>query len=364
MGRGGAARRRGTLCVAVVSGLTCVAAISGTYGWAALATLFGIAAVLVAVCTQHRRARRVARALDSSLAYLPGALIGAWISLAMWRGRWVGHRDRRRQPDVFVDRLHAWLDSTSADLDHPPWMLAAAPVPRTLVVAWDWPPCGDPAITRFADLLRAGATSGIRVLTRCLPPTGDDTTAPPAVETHYVDWPLLRDRNRGIWQRLAERRTMRAMIRRAEALAHRAPFDRVLCLATHPTAGRTAARIARLLDLPLVVMIPERCAGSAVRARKDRSTDRTVVSAVLRSAWMVIAETEERADACRRVGVDRVVTLGVERQPAGDEHRLMELLRWLVTGPTRTPRPPRDQGTSQPPESPRTPAQTPSLARS
>jgi glycosyltransferase involved in cell wall biosynthesis len=332
-GRGTRARRLESLRYAGVLLIWSAAIVCGAYVGPASAGMCAAASLIALAWPHHRGALRAARRMKSIWYYLPAVVVGAWGALAEWLGRWRGYRDRRSQPDLFVDRLHEYLGSDSADLVLHPWSLVAAPVPRTLVVSWHWPPTADHGANLLADVLRSGPTSGFRVLTRHTPERSQPAGTPPPVETHYVDWPLRGDCGNGIWQRLEQWRTLRAMIRRADAIAERDPLDRVMCAATDPAAQLAAWIIARRLDVPFVPVRYASSADPAIMRTGLAGRIRLMIERItLKSAWMVIAESETLADQCRRNGIERVWTLPSTPDSAGYDHRLTELLRRLITG--------------------------------
>ncbi|MCH8251342.1 MAG: glycosyltransferase [Planctomycetes bacterium] len=294
--------RRHALAVGFV--VVAMIGIAADAPWTAGLALLGGLAVLV---QQHAAiARRVAERTGRLLDFANAVLISEWITIARWFGYVRGRADRKRSPEVFVERLRGYFGGESADVPLPRWNLKSAPIPRTLVVAWDWPPVDNPSSNAMAAWLQSAPRRAFRVLTRYAPlPGAADRARCPDLLVDYVDSPLGTGIHRGPWTALAHALTRRAMLRRAETINKDWRVERVISICPSRHGLVAGALIADRLGAPHVVFLRESdsapCGRSGLMRWMDRRSERTI----LRRAWMVIAASAALAETCARNGIAR-----------------------------------------------------------
>jgi glycosyltransferase involved in cell wall biosynthesis len=316
------------LIAALVSGVQ-------SYVLASLGTMF--LALLILLWPHHRQARLARRKMHSGPMYMAGLAIGEWVTLGQWLGFRRGRKDRKEEPDVYIDRLRAYLGSDSADISVPAWSMRAVPLPRTLIISWHWAPTNRASANVMAALFQNAPSSAFRVITRHLPmPPVDARTLCPPIPTEYVDWPLPDDRPVRIWTALADLTTLVKMIRRADRLNDRWGVERVLSVFPHRFSMVGGWLVARRLGVPYVAYMHDLCSEAIItRVRAKKILWRIIDRKLLRHAWMVIVPTEEFAQHYRSRGIRRLWTLphclptGV---PPSEPHDEQETLRIIYSG--------------------------------
>ncbi|RJP36312.1 MAG: glycosyltransferase [Phycisphaerales bacterium] len=247
-----------------------------------------------------------------------GALPIAWamselLTLVQWIGWRRGVRDRRRRPELYVERLRRYFGRDHVDDAIAEWNCAPTDrtrAPRTLVVAWHWPPAARASAHVMETLFRAAPPDVFHVLTRR--PAGAAPVLPweGAAPVERIRWPLATDEPVRLWTWLAGVVTTCRFVLRAAAVHRRCRFERVL--AVYPTRYGVLAGwlISKAVGAPLVLYMHDLFAeglltGSRIKRRFWTGVDRRIVA----GASLVITPTDELAEHYRRRGVGRTWVL-------------------------------------------------------
>jgi len=309
--------------------------------WKAFGPVAAVVAGLVALATiakpHSRNVRLAADKMDSPAALLFGVLVGEWVTLAQWVGFRRGKRDRKLRPEIYVERLRAYVGTDSADVTWPGWSIKSAPIPHTLIVSWHWAPTNRASANVMSALFQNAPSEVLRVITRHLPTPARETQTPcPPVLTEYVDWPLPDDRPVRIWTWLADLVTTWKIIRRAKKMNRQWSVERVLAVFPHRFSLVAGYVIARWLGVPFVAYMHDLCSEALItKVWVKKALWRIIDRKVLGDAWMVIVPTEEFARHYKRRGVERTwvlphclpTDLGESEPPANSKE-----LRFIYSG--------------------------------
>ncbi len=265
-----------------------------------------------ASATSGGRIAAAARGGLTAIAAYAGALaLGELVLLGRWLGYRRGRRDRLAEPKVYADRLRDYLGRDTAADDFPPWMMHAAPAPRTLIVSWHWPPASRASANVLASLFAPASGQAYRVLTRATPEPPEAAQTPtPRIPVETVPWPMPDDRPVRFRTLAADLLTTWRMIRAAGRLAAGWPVDRVLAVYPYRFGLLAGAIIARRLGVPLVTYMHDLCSESLLtRSRLRRLLWRLIDGRLLRSAWLTLVPTREFAAHYAGRGVTRLAIL-------------------------------------------------------
>ncbi len=187
---------------------------------------------------------------------------------------------------------------------------------RTLVVSWHWSPTARASANVLGALFQAAPTGAFKVVTRAFPHNADVDQQPTSphlisrVPRIDVPWPMPESIQPEVRHCPMLLRTFKAMVDRGVKAAKAWNAERILAVYPHRLSLLAGWRIARRLDLPLVLYMHDLFA-EAVNFRNPvkRRFWRSVDQRALRDAWMVIVPTEEFAQHYRGRGISRTWVL-------------------------------------------------------
>jgi hypothetical protein len=328
LGRGaGASRfwlRRYGLAAAVLCAAILATALSGS-PWAVAMGMAGIAALLAGPL--HRRAWRLARWTSAPLDYALALLVGHVVAIAGIVGGRRGRRDRQREPGRYVESLGQYWGSPQV-ADVPPWTMSTATAPRTLVVAWHYPPVSRACSAVLGALFAEANPVEFSVLTRDLPGAGEPLPIPP-LPTTRIAWPRGDDEDVGVptW-RAAVTTTLR-MVWCGWRRQRSWPAERLLAVFPHRYGLLAGWLLSRVCGVPLVAYMHDLFAETLItKSRLKRAFWRALDARVIRDAASLLVPTAEFAEHYRRRSARRVFVLPhvcpqVEPpRPAGAGHPL------------------------------------------
>lgn len=184
------------------------------------------------------------------------------------------------------------------------------PAVRTLVVSWHWPPTARASAGVLGSLFQTAPKDCFRVVTRAFPQNTEADQRPTSpqliarVPRVDVPWPMPESIQPGVRHCPMLLRTFKAMVDRGTKAAKKWNAQRILAVYPHRLSLLAGWRIARRLDLPLVLYMHDLFAEATrfrnpVKRRFWNSVDRRV----LKDAWMTIVPTEEFAEHYRMRGI-------------------------------------------------------------
>ncbi len=310
IGRGAETARFWRRRFAIAGALGGVAAAAGILGWGADVALLALGAGGVWLGRPtHRLAADIARYTGRPLDYLATHLLNPLIAWANVRGHRRGERDRRRDTERYVKPMVAYWGA-DAVASVPAWRMVDPPTPRTLIVAWHWPPANRASTNVLSNLFVHAPADSFHVLARAVAATGADPVAVPGLPTAYVAWPTRDEREGTLRTWLASMRTTRRMVRAARRLHRETPFQRIIAVYPHRYGVLAGWLIARQTDVPLVMYMHDLFAETSIAHNPaKRRFWAWVDRAALAAASLIITPTAAFAEHYRSRGLTRTWVL-------------------------------------------------------
>ncbi len=183
---------------------------------------------------------------------------------------------------------------------------------RTLIVSWHWSPTARASANVLGSLFQAAPKDCFKVVTRAFPQNANTDQRPTSphlvarVPRVDVPWPMPESIQPGVRHCPMLLRSFKAMVDRGTVAARNWNAQRILAVYPHRLSLLAGWRIARRLDLPLVLYMHDLFAeATSFRNPVKRRFWNTVDTRTLNDAWMVIVPTEEFAEHYRRRGITR-----------------------------------------------------------